>query len=71
MDSPLDLANNHFVKLVCIEDNIVYNAYVKVGSISGIIDHKTRCTVITPEKTYHTNLSFAQLENKMRLLVTR
>lgn len=71
MDSALDLVNNQFVKVVCIEDNRVYNAYIRVGSISGIIDHKTKCTVITPEKTYQTNLSFSQLESKLRLSVIR
>lgn len=67
MDSPIQQNNDRFIKLICTEDNKTYNAYVRVGSISGIIDHRGRCTVITSEKNYHVNFTLGQLESKLHM----
>lgn len=70
MDSPIQQNNDRFIKLTCTEDNKTYTAYVRIGSISGIIDHRGRCTVITPEKNYNVNFTFGQLESKLYMNIT-
>ncbi|PLT21544.1 hypothetical protein [Psychrobacter sp. MES7-P7E] len=69
MDSQIQQINNQFIKLICVDNNIKYNAYVRVGSVTGIIDHGSRCTIITAEKTYHTESSITTLKSKLGMVI--
>lgn len=69
MDSQIQQINNQFIKLACVDSNIRYNAYIRVGSVTGIIDHGSRCTIITSEKTYHTESSISTIKSKFSMVV--
>ena len=73
MDNKIAIAviNDQFVKLNCTDAHFVtYTAYVRVGSISGIIDHNNKCIVITPEKEYRTTSTFEQLVETLNISVS-
>ena len=69
MESKIDQINNQFVRLTCSEGNIIYEACIRVGSISGIIDHGNHCTVVTSDKKYLANYPLNELETKLNVVI--
>lgn len=69
MDSPIQQINNQFIKLTCIEDGMDYIAYIRVGSVTGILDHSSRRVIITSDRIYYTRDSFSVLKNKFSMVI--
>lgn len=69
MENKIDQINNQFVRLTCLEDNIVYQACIRVGSISGIIDNGNVCTVVTSDRKYLANHPLDELKNKLNIVI--
>ncbi|OXL25274.1 hypothetical protein [Psychrobacter sp. DAB_AL32B] len=69
MNTALQQINNQFIKLTCIEDGMDYIAYIRVGSVTGVLDHGSRRVIITSDRTYYTRDSFSVINNKFSMVI--